>query len=155
MTIQIDSREKARAIQGILREFERQGIGHYVSKLYVGDYMSLDNPRLIVDRKQNLLELCQNVCQGHRRFTEELKRAKENGIKLIILCEHGQGIKNLADVMNWKNPRQKESPLAMSGLRLYRVLYVLEAKYGVRFLFCEKRDTGARIIELLSGVTAC
>ena len=54
MIIQIDSREKAKAIQKIIEEFDRQGIKHPVSKLMVGDYMNYDNPRVIVDRKQNL-----------------------------------------------------------------------------------------------------
>lgn len=58
MIIQIDSREKARAIKKIVEEFERWGISHPVSKLMVGDYMNYDNPRLIIDRKQNLSELC-------------------------------------------------------------------------------------------------
>jgi len=101
MTIQTDSREKARAIIKILAEFDKQGIQHFVSKLPVGDYMSFDNPRLIIDRKQNLQEVCGNVCQQHKRFTDELKRANTLGIKLIILCEHGPNIKTLADVESW------------------------------------------------------
>ena len=40
MIIQIDSREKARAIAKIVEEFDRQGITHPVSKLMVGDYMN-------------------------------------------------------------------------------------------------------------------
>ena len=92
MIIQIDSREKARAIQKIVAEFDRREIKHPVSKLMVGDYMNYDNPRLIVDRKQNLSELCSNVCQDHDRFRRELMLAKENGIKLVILCEHGNDI---------------------------------------------------------------
>ena len=48
VVIQIDSREKARAIKKIVDEFERQGIRHPVSKLMVGDYMNYDNPRLIM-----------------------------------------------------------------------------------------------------------
>lgn len=84
MNIQIDSREKARAIQKIMAEFDRQGVDHFVSKLYVGDYMNFDNPRLIIDRKQNLTELCSNVCQGHNRFRDEMLRAQEHGIRMII-----------------------------------------------------------------------
>lgn len=151
MTIQIDSREKARAITKILSDFDRIGVKHFSSKLYVGDYMSLDNPRLIIDRKQNLLELCQNVCQGHKRFTGELKRAQDSGIKLIILCEHGYGIRELSDVAGWVNPRLKDSKLAMSGQRLYKVLSTMEKTYGVKFMFCQKEQTGQKIIELLGG----
>ena len=49
MDIQIDSREKSKAIQKILRTFDRRGINYFVSKLPVGDYISLDNARLSVD----------------------------------------------------------------------------------------------------------
>lgn len=151
MTINIDSREKSKAIQKIIAEFDKQGVKHFTSKCFVGDYVSLDNPRLAIDRKQNLSELCGNVCQQHDRFIRELKRANEYGIKLIFLVEHGGNIKCLDDVMRWKNPRLKVSPLAVSGERLYRILSSISAKYDAEFLFCDKRSTGKRIIELLGG----
>lgn len=160
MIIQIDSREKAKAIQKIIAEFDRQGIKHPVSKLMVGDYMNYDNPRVIVDRKQNLTEVCSNVCQDHDRFRRELVLAKENGIQLIILCEHGKDIKSLEDVIFWKNPRSEKRKKidgkwktvqtnAMKGDVLYKILTTLEEKYGVRFEFCDKDETGKRIVELL------
>lgn len=162
MIIQIDSREKAKAIQKIIEEFDRQGIKHPVSKLMVGDYMNYDNPRVIVDRKQNLTEVCSNVCQDHDRFRRELVLAKENGIQLIILCEHGKDIKSLEDVIFWKNPRsekrkkidgkwQKVHTNAMKGDVLYKILTTLEEKYGVRFEFCDKDETGKKIVEILGG----
>ena len=97
MVILIDSREKARAIKDIVAEFDSRGIKHYSSKLFVGDYMSLDNPKVIVDRKQNLTELTSNVCQDHERFRRELQRAKDAGIQIIILVEHGSGISCVED----------------------------------------------------------
>lgn len=163
MVIQIDSREKERAIKKIVAEFDRQGIRHPVSKLLVGDYMNYDNPRLIIDRKQNLTELCSNVCQGHDRFRRELVRAQENEIRLIFLVEHGKGVERLQDVIWWDNPRSIRrvrgddgkwmdiATKAMQGEVLYKILCTLERKYGCRFLFCEKEKTGRRIIELLGG----
>ena len=151
MTIQIDSREKARAIQKIIATFDKRGVKWFISKLPVGDYMSFDNPRLIIDRKQNLSELCGNVCQQHKRFRAELERANEYGIKLIILCEHGKHITCLSDVMQWVNPRLEKSPMAVSGERLYKILSAMSQKYSVDFLFCTKAETGKRIIELLGG----
>lgn len=148
MVIQIDSREKDRAIRKIVEEFDRRGVKHPVSKLMVGDYMNYDNPRLIVDRKQNLSEVCSNVCQGHERFRNELKRAQENEIRLIILVEHGRGIHCLEDVIRWNNPRGGKS---MQGEVLYKVMKTQERKYGIKYLFCDKRQTGRRIIEILSG----
>lgn len=152
LTIQIDSREKAKAIRKILDTFEKNGVVHFVSKLPVGDYMSLDNARLCIDRKQNLGELCRNVCQEHKRFRAELERAKQLGVKLFILCEHGGKIKSLSDVMNWKNPRLKQSPMAMSGERLYKILSAMSAKYDVEFRFCSKISTGKEIIRILTQV---
>ena len=149
MVIQVDTREKAKAIKKILTEFDKRGVQHISSKLYVGDYMSLDNPKVIIDRKKDLLELCGNVCQEHKRFVSELSRAQEVGIKLIILCENGRGIKELKDVVKWINPRLKKSPMAVSGARLFKILYSISKKYEVEFLFCEKNETGSRIIELL------
>ena len=153
MVIQVDSREKAHAIEKILSEFDRKKVKWFVSKLPVGDYMSLDNPRLTIDRKQNLAELCNNVVQDKQRFLNELDRAKEYGIDLIILCEHGGQIKTLQDVMHWENPRLKVSPLAVSGERLFKILTAIIKKYDVPFLFCDKRNTGKRIIEILENKT--
>lgn len=151
MNIQIDTREKARAIKNIIAYFDERCVKHYTSKLFVGDYMSLDNPRLIIDRKQNLLELCSNVCQEHERFTAELKRAQENGIKIIILCEHGGQLKSLEDVKKWKNPRLRTSPKAVSGEQLYKILRTINFRYGVDFVFCDKRMTGKMIVDILGG----
>ena len=151
MDIQIDSREKARAIQKIIQTFDRRGVNWFVSKLPVGDYISLDNARLSIDRKQNLLELCSNVTQQQKRFIAELERAERSGIRLIILVEHGGGIERLEDVLYWRNPRLTESPLAVSGERLYRKLEAIGRAHNVQFEFCTKAQTGRRIIELLGG----
>lgn len=175
LTIQIDSREKSRAIQKIINEFNLQGVKHYISKLWTGDYMSLDNPRLIIDRKQNLSEICANVCQSHERFRNELVRAQENGIKLIILIEHSNQIRCVDDVTYWENPRRKKrvkipdrcltdengeeywevahyetvETKAMTGETLAKIMRTLEKKYGCEFHFCDKLHTGKKIIELL------
>ena len=151
MICQIDSREKARAIQKILAEFESQGIKHFVSKLPVGDYINLNNPKIAIDRKQSLAEVAVNVGQDHARFKRELERAQEYGIHLIFLVEHGGQIKTLEDVQSWNNPRLKEHPLALTGPRLYKIMLTMQNKYGIEWLFCDKRVTGKRIIELLTN----
>ena len=159
MTIQRDSREKPHAIKKIIAEFDRQGVKHISSKCFVGDYISLDNSFLAIDRKQHLTELCQNVCQDHERLRNEILRATENGIKIIFLIEHGCDIKCLEDVKTWVNPRLKKSPKATTGERLYKTMRsMLDKKdeagnpaYNIDFMFCNKDETGAKIIELLSG----
>ena len=151
MVVQVDSREKAHAIEKILAEFDRQGVKWFVSKLPQADYMSLDNPKLLIDRKQNLNELCNNVVQDHKRFRAELLRAQEYGQHIIVLVEHSKNIRSLEDVIHWVNPRLKVSPLAVSGERLYKILSAMSKTYDVEFRFCTKDQTGAVIIELLKG----
>ena len=174
MQIYVDTREKARAIKKILAEFERQGVKSYSNKLDVGDYMSLDNARLVVDRKQNLTEVCSNMCQQHRRFREELVRAQSRGIQLVILVEHGETIRSIDDVEHWKNPRlytyckkngikysgDVSASIAeyvsnggqkppVSGETLARQMRTMSERYGVCWEFCSKTETGQRIIEIL------
>lgn len=148
-TIQIDSREHAHAIRHIKDSFDRLGYKWFVSKMPCGDYQSLDNARLCIDRKQSLLELHTNVCQQHERFRNELIRANDLGIKLIFLVEHSYHFTTLSDVRHWNNPRLRVSPYALDGMALYQRLQSIEVKYNTVFHFCTKGQTGARIIQLL------
>jgi len=150
ITIQCDTREHSGQIERIEQQFDALGVKHFRSKLWVGDYQSLDNPRLVVDRKKDLQELAGNVCQQHERFRAELVRAQEAEIQIVILCEHGGAIKSLEDVYFWENPRRRTSLGAISGQRLFKVLNTMQEKYGVRFEFCDKRQTGRRIVEILT-----
>ena len=149
MTIQIDTREHKWELARVERQLAKEGVKTITSKLYVGDYQSLDRPRLVVDRKKSLLELCSNVTQGHERFRKELLRAEDAGIKLVILCEE-DGIDSLEDVYFWDNPRLVESPRATTGAQLYRSLCTIRDRYGVRIEFCKKSETGKKIIEILT-----
>jgi hypothetical protein len=151
MTIQIDSREHKWELARIQRQLAALGCKTIVSKLYVGDYQSLDNPRLVIDRKKDLQEICGNVTQQHERFQRELLRAQEAEIQLIILIEHGDYIQSLEDVYFWDNPRLSKSPKATTGKSLYRSLCTIRDRYNVRFEFCTKRETGQKIMELLDG----
>ena len=166
MTIQIDTREHQAEAARIERQFDAMGVKHFRSKLYCGDYQSLDNGRLVIDRKKDLLELCGNVTQQHERFRRELVRAKDAGIRMIVLCEHGNGIESLADVFFWHNPRLDRRrwimedgkpkqvpayPNATTGERLFAILNTIRAKYGVDFMFCDPSRTGEMIVQLLGG----
>ena len=151
MDIIIDSREKQKAIRKIVETFDQNGIRYMSSKLYVGDYQSLDNPRLVIDRKQNLNELYSNLCQQHERFRAELMRAMEHDIRLVFLVEHGGKIKTLEDVKEWNNPRLQHSPYAWDGNRMYKTMMSIMIRYKTDFIFCNKLQTGRKIIEILSG----
>lgn len=153
MIIQIDTREHKFEVARIQRQIEREGVETFLSKLDVGDYMDTSNPTLSIDRKKNLQELCSNVTQQHERFKRELIRAVEHGVHLVILIEHGPDIQSLEDVYFWDNPRREKSPKATSGAQLYKSLCTMHERYGVEFAFCDKKNTGKKIIEILKGAT--
>lgn len=166
MQVQVDTREHAKEWERIKGQFDALGVQYFRSKMYVGDYQSLDNPRLVIDRKKDLQEIVGNVCQQHERFKAELLRAKEQGIKLVILCEHGADIKSLEDVFFWQNPRKYQirwktvngkrvkdviSAKAVDGNQLYKSLCTIRDRYNVDFVFCRKEETGQKIIDILGG----
>ena len=151
MTILVDTREKPRAITKILAEFDRQGIHVVRRALKFADYWNPDNPYRIIDRKQNLLEVASNVVQDRKRFIREVDRCNRAGCHMIVLIEHGGTIRKLDDVIRWKNPRIRVSPLAVSGERLFKILKQMELTYGIEWQFCSKAQTGKKIIELLRG----
>ena len=149
MVIIVDTREKPRAIVKILAEFDRQGVKVVRRALNFADYFNPDRPDVIIDRKQNLNEIAFNVVQGRARFLREVERCNRAGCHMIVLIEHSPRIRRLEDVINWKNPRLKVSPLAVSGERLFRIMHAMGTKYGIDWQFCGKQQTGKRIIELL------
>lgn len=166
MQIQVDTREHKAEWERIQKQFDDMGIKYFRSKMYVGDYQSLDNPRLVIDRKKNLQELCGNVCQQHERFKAELIRALQQNIKIVILVEHGEDVKTLEDVWFWENPRKHEirwrmvngkrvrtvqSEKAVDGSQLYRSLKTIKDRYNVDFVFCTKEQTGQKIVKILNN----
>lgn len=159
MDIQIDSREHSRAIKKIIQEFDKQHVVYDISKLITGDYMSFDNPRLIIDRKRNLSEVYSNLCPNAKsnpkdknkllRIDREMIRANRLGIKILFLIEHGNGIDKIEDVAFWENPQLEKSPYAWNGETLYKRMVMFSKRHNVKFEFCDKNNTGKRIIELL------
>lgn len=145
MKIIIDSRE--RKCDHIKAWFDKNGVEYEVKKLDVGDFMLPDNPKVSVDRKSNLSELSRNLTNksDHIRFWKEVRRAKEQGIKLYILCEHGGKIKSIQDVALWNDKYS-----GVNGRHLIDEIYRVHISYGVEFLFCSKRETAKKIIELLN-----
>lgn len=141
-----DSREKKNA--HIKEYFDKKGIPYTVRKLDVGDYCIEDNTGLVIDRKKDLGELCINLMNrdDHARFWREVRRAKETGIKLIVLCEHGGKVKDIKSVSQWNSKYS-----GVSGRALMEEIYRVHIAYGVEFLFCSKRSTARRIIELLES----
>ena len=150
----VDSREKPKAIKSILKEFERRGVHYSVTKLFIGDYQDYGNPFLLIDRKQSIQELAANCTRDHDRFRAELERAKSVGATLVILVEQNRykdrdkwiRVETIEDLMLWSSPHT-----TIRGEKVYRVLRAWMAKYPIRVEFCDKRQTGARILEIIYG----
>lgn len=166
MIILEDTRQQAKKHEQKHKWFAEHGIKVERCRLYVGDYTLPDNQSVCIDTKKDLQELIADVTQQHERFRAELIRAKEANIQLVILVEHGPDIQTLEDVYFWQNPRKHRvfwktvngrkvktvvSAKAVDGPQLYKSLCTMRDRYGVRFAFCSKHETGAKIVEILSG----
>lgn len=166
MVILEDTRQQIKKHDIKHQWFEKNGIKIERCRLYVGDYTLANNQSICIDTKKDLQELCMDVCQDHERFKAELIRAKDAGIKLIILVEHGADITCLDDVLFWQNPRKHEvmwrwengkrvksviSAKAVDGCQLYKSLCTIRDRYGVDFHFCQKEETGKKIVEILTN----
>lgn len=140
----VDSREKK--WDHIRKYFEANGIEFEIKKLDAGDYFSTDQGDVVVDRKQNLQELCGNLSKGNGniiRFTNECRRAKEQGIRLVVLIE-GTNCQTVKDVSGWKSKYTKHS-----GKWLTDKMFNLTVSYDVEWQFCKKNETAAKILEIL------
>lgn len=139
----VDSREKK---WDHIRDYlTGRKMTYIIKKLETGDYMNDANPTVIIDRKRNLGEVCSNLCTtDSNRFWREIRRSKQEHIKLIVLVEHGGSIKTVQDVIKWKSKYSK-----ITGSRLMEEMYRVEVAYGIEWMFCNKRQTPKLIIELL------
>lgn len=148
----IDTREKPKAIQSILRTFDEAGVVHESTKLLFGDYMDYNQPSLVIDRKQNIAELAKNCTVESARFKRELERARKAGSRLVILVEQNRymdrgkwvQVNGVADLMLWSSPHTE-----IRGEKVYRVLSAWLAKYNIDVRFCDKRQTGKEILRIL------
>ena len=124
-----------------------------------------------VDTKKDIQEIISNICGAqHDRFRDECLLAQNNGIKMYVLieddggyCDKKQTIYNnpvtcIEDLFSWKNPRlfiwqkgKQKYPSATKGQTLAKAMLSMELKYGVKFEFCKKSESGKRVIELLEG----
>ena len=166
MIVACDTREQKGA--HVERQLQALGAQTVRTKLYVGDYARLDDMTLCIDRKKDLNEVESNLVHQHERFRAECIRAKENGIRLVVVVEHGHGVETLEDVRAWENPRLKRweyvrgahehgkltgvriqpHPPA-SGPRIAAIMETMAARYGVEWAFCEKCRTGNTIMQML------
>lgn len=150
----IDTREKPKAIQSILKTFKEHQIVYENTKLLFGDYQDYNRPHIVIDRKQNIAELAKNCTAESDRFRNELERAKRAGAELIILVEQNRykhrgewkRVETIEDLIGWSNPHT-----TIQGEKVFRVLRAWQNRYPIRVEFCDKKSTGKRILEIIYG----
>ena len=167
LTLIEDTRNQIGEHKNIEDYCRKMGITMVRQKLDVGDYMFPDEfdenmnrkyPRISVDTKQDLLELCKNVMSNdHRRFRNECQLAKDLGIQLIVLVEEPvpYGRVDLWKVPIWKSSNQWHrfgEPMTRVDPGVFRkALMTMSIKYGVKFRFCTKKQCPSRVIKYLKG----
>lgn len=150
----IDTREKPRAIQNIIKTLDDANIIHESTKLLFGDYRDWNRPDIVIDRKQNIAELAKNCTIEHDRFKREMEKAQKAGATLVILVEQNRyksgdkwiHVDDISDLLLWDSPHT-----TIRGEKVFRVLRSWQSKYPIRVEFCDKRSTGKRIIEIIYG----
>ena len=169
MTIIEDVGQKQGQHDNIKQFCQGRGIILRRQKLNTGDYILA--PKIAVDTKQGMGEVYSNLIQDHERFRRECIRAQEDGTVLVILIENDDGMRCLDDVSGWDNPRVHEYyekyAFALSARkkgkdikipappvnnnRLIKMMETMTERYGVRWMFCDRSETGRKVVEILSG----
>ena len=141
----IDSREKQWS--HIQQYFDKHNIEYEVRKLETGDYFNTDNPNTVIDRKANLQEVCANLSSGKEnrvRFVKECQRAFRENKRFIVLIEEGK-YTSVRDVsLNWNSKYSGHT-----GRWLADAMFNIFCAYKVEWMFCDKKDTAEKILELL------
>lgn len=154
--IQVDTREQIGKNNHVLAYFNVKGVKTIRSKMVVGDYCNYYKPNVVCDRKMSVYELVNDVCQQHERFKNELKLAQELGVKLYIVVEQCNWT-SINYLKYWKSKvwlygKNKGKPITqMKGETLMKILLTMQERYGCKFIFCKKEDSGRVIYEILKG----
>ena len=128
--------------------------------LKVGDYtiaVQLKNgevinfqDKVVIERKADLNELCCNFfsekdTEGKTRLERELDRAKEQGIKVILLVEvDNMHSKILSSKYFRFDKASKVSPASFNA-----ILRSLQAKYNISIEYCKREDSARLIHDIL------
>ena len=137
-------------------------INYYIQEkgLKVGDYtIAVKLPtdevinfkdKIVIERKADLNELCCNFFdkkdeEGKTRLERELDRAKEQGIKVILLVETDNMHNKILSSKHFRfDKASKVSPKAFNS-----ILRSLQAKYDISIEYCDKKDSARLIHDIL------
>lgn len=154
-TIEVDTRQQKGRHEAKHQAFREAGYRLLSTKLPFGDYR-LVGGTYVIDTKRDLVELCGNLCQQHKRFRSELSGAHDAGYRLFVLVENADGVTDLTTLRAWRNPRTKLNERKglrppLQGDRMADMCLTIERRYGCRFLFCPPHEAGAKVLEILES----
>ena len=148
MIILQDTREKVGHKNHILKYFEKHNIQVVRQKLNVGDYCIKGKDNVVIDLKQNILEIASNMFCDKVRFEKECIRAKNKNILLIFLIEEKFDKDKL---LKWKAPLNVKHKrfLNVHGWQIFNEIKRYIVLFGVKFRCCHKNSTGKTIVDIL------
>lgn len=102
---------------------------------------------ILIDTKKDLLEICGNLAHTseHQRLVREVELAHKLNCNNFIFLIGEKNIKNIDDIKNWNNKHTK-----VKGETLYKIMASFKEHHNCRFIICDKKDMGKKIIELLN-----
>ena len=138
-----DSRNKIGKHNNIFKYCKEHDIDIQRKVLNVGDYM-LPQGTIAVDTKQSLSELANDLYTDKLAFNKKYKKCLKDGIKLIVLVE--EKVNNLNELVAWKSKHSR-----INGRLLLDMIHTIQVSYGVKFVFCDKKDTPIKLLQLLGA----
>lgn len=159
--IQVDTREKNK---DIAEEIRNLGYRVNVTKLCSGDYRNDMYAPVIVERKQDLQELANNLTNkmNYQRLINEIDRtpARQTMVILITQDDYISGnqlihINNMDDIINWYGYR----PAIHNGTNIINQMTQLMQNYKpgkIKIKFCGRENAiiAREIISILSTDTS-
>ena len=121
--------------------------GDYMAVKYDKEFGMYKDFSVLIDTKKDLLELAGNLCNAseHERLRREVMHSKELGCGKFVFLVTDNKIKTGDDILNWNSKYSK-----VKGETLYKVMKTFKERYGVSYVFTDKKKAGAKILELLT-----
>lgn len=144
-----DTRQKADKHQGKHRYWDDIGVTYIRCALPFGDYAPV--PKVAVDTKQDITEIGMNMCGNGKekhRFAAECKKAKDFGCRLVFLIEDRR-FKDIGDL--YGKQIHLHNGMTIPGDQLATAMHTMSGRYGCQFVFCDPKESGQKIIELLES----
>ena len=146
-TIIEDTRQKKDLHEVKHKYWDNEHIVRIRSALPFGDYIAA--PKIAVDTKQNIHEIALNLCgagKEKRRFSNECQRAKDAECQLVFLIEDPDYVS--IDDLYGKQIYIHNGQI-IPGDQLATAMHTVQNRYGCRFIFCDPKDSGKIISEIL------